>query len=195
MEATTALTNTVFIIFCILVVGLFMELFQSLLTKIFTRAFGSKFAYTFLNRITFIGVMHHELSHALFTLLTGARIEKMNLFKPDEQAGTLGNVVYSTRGLLPIRCIQYTLISIAPVICGSITCTLMVLFVKLDAIWKVLVFGFILLCIVIHMNISKQDLKVALKGFPFCLLLIYLGFYMSNFDLLKYLSEYFVNKG
>ena len=71
----------------------------------------------------------------------------------------------------------------------------MVLFVKLDAIWKVLVFGFILLCIVIHMNISKQDLKVALEGFPFCLLLIYLGFYMSNFDLLKYLSEYFVNKG
>ena len=84
MEATTALINTVFIIFCILVVGLFMELFQSLLTKIFTRVFGSKFAYTFLNRITFIGVMHHELSHALFTLLTGARIEKMNLFKPNE---------------------------------------------------------------------------------------------------------------
>lgn len=191
-EVVVALTNTIFILFCILVIGLCMELIQTILIKILSRLTSPQFAYKFINRITFIGVVHHELSHALFTLLTGAKITKINLFKPDEETGTLGTVEYSTRGIIFIRCWQYVLISAAPVICGAITSFLICIFGFGHTIWQTIILGFILLCIVLHMSMSGQDIKVALKGLPLCMMFTFLIFYFLKLDLFSYVIDLFI---
>ena len=40
------------------------------------------------------GTIVHELSHALLVVLTGAKLQKVTLFSPDAQKGTLGSVAY-----------------------------------------------------------------------------------------------------
>lgn len=120
-QTTNAIINTVFVLVGIILFGLFIEGIQKIIAKIISRLFGTKFADIFLNKITFIGVIHHELSHALFALLTGAKITSIHLFRPDEKTGTLGSVSYATRGPLILRSFQSTLASMAPIICGTIS--------------------------------------------------------------------------
>lgn len=191
MNANTALINTVFILFCILTVGLLMELVQTLLVKFFGNLLGPEKAYTFVNKTTFLGVVHHELSHALFVILTGAKITKMNLFKPDKQTKSLGSVEYSTRGMIIVRSIQYTLISVAPTVCGAISSFLIYKYGFNDVMWRNILFGFILVCIVLHMNMSSQDIKVAIKGVPVCLMITFIVFYWSGFDLFERVVKIF----
>lgn len=184
-QVTNAAINTGFILVIIILFGLLIEGIQHLLGKSLARLFGAKFANTFMNRITFIGVMHHELSHALFALLTGAKITAIHLFKPDEQTGSLGSVSYATRGPLVLRAIQSTLASMAPTICGTISVVCICKFGFSDVIWKNILFGCLLLCIVIHMNMSTQDIKVALKGLPICLLIVFVIFYYAKIDIIS----------
>lgn len=184
-----ALTNTGVIILGIIIIGLLIDLLQQLIGQLIANGFGANFTNVFMNRITFIGVVHHELAHALFALLTGAKIVKVNLFKPDEKTDSLGSVTYAPRGPLILRAIQLSLASIAPVICGFISCFLIYKYLLFGAVWKLFVFGFILLCIVIHMNLSTQDIKTALKGLPICMIVMFSIFYVTQFDFIGYVCQ------
>lgn len=91
------------------------------------KAFGTKTARFYDTRVTAIGVIHHELSHLLVAIFTGARIDGVKLYKifQKQDDEVLGYVNYTPRGLYPFRCIQQTLIGIAPGILGMVQiCTM-----------------------------------------------------------------------
>ena len=80
--------------------------------------------YYFSNYVLFFGVVVHELSHALFALITGAKITKIVLFKPDN--GSLGHVEFQTRGDAFSRALQLSVSACAPVVVGSILLTALI---------------------------------------------------------------------
>ena len=79
---------------------------SSLVNRGMARRLGARFAVAYNCNITFLGVIHHELSHAVLALLTGAAIHKICLYrfpwtrkkKKDEMdENCLGYVSYSCR--------------------------------------------------------------------------------------------------
>lgn len=188
-----ALTNTGVVLLSVVLIGLLINLLQQSIGQALANGFGADFANKFMNRLTFIGVVHHELSHALFAFLTGAKIIKMNLFKPDEKTDSLGSVTYAARGPIILRAIQLTFASIAPVICGFISCFLIYKYLLFGAVWRWILFGFIMLCIIIHMNLSPQDIKVALMGSPVVIIIMISIFYVTQFDLIGYTCQEIVS--
>ena len=67
-----------------------------------------------------VGVPVHELSHSVFCLLCGYRINKLKLFSPDPQSKSLGYVIYTWNVNSPFAIICNFLIGIAPIIFGLI---------------------------------------------------------------------------
>lgn len=128
-------------------------------------------------RLTFIGVIHHELSHALLAFISGAKIVKVTLFKIDNKNRSLGEVVYRTRGHWIIRKIQSGLAGIAPVICASITLVLIYNYILLENSYGGLIFwvGVVLMSqIGYHMTLSRADLKASKTGIPILILIVYI---------------------
>lgn len=94
------------------------------------RRFGSKIANLYNCELTFIGVIHHELSHAILALLTGARVQKICLYrfpwtrkrqKDEMDENCLGYVTYYCRGFFPLPQIQNMLAGIAPMALGTVS--------------------------------------------------------------------------
>ena len=182
-----AIINSNCIILIVICIGLFIDFIQKILTTLLSSIFNSKFTNIFMNRITFIGVIHHELSHTLFALITGAKITNIHLFKPDKKDNSLGSVEYSTRGPFMLRGIQRFLSAIAPIICGFISCILICKFLLSDNIWLNIIIGFVLLCIILHMDLSWADIKSAILGLPACLIILFIIFYTTQFNILLYI--------
>ena len=115
-----ALAGTIMIPLIIIFVGKTLDFIIKVLSKSVSILFGNKVSYNLLFYWTFIGVIHHELSHALFGFLSGARIIEMNLYKPNKKTGELGHVVSVPRGNIFFQGLQKALVSIAPVVMGFI---------------------------------------------------------------------------
>ena len=107
------LLTALILTFVIPVAGFVIEQIVKLLYSVTASFFGNEFTYFIFNRLTFIGVFHHELSHALLATLTGAKVTKIVFFHPD--GDRLGYVQYVTRGNVIMAAIQQTMASIAPV--------------------------------------------------------------------------------
>lgn len=147
------------------------------------KAFGTKTARFYDTRITAIGVIHHELSHLLVAIFTGARIDGVKLYKifQKQDDEVLGYVNYTPRGLYPFRCIQQTLIGIAPGILGMVQiCTMSQLLLgfwsslgndcfKHPAIW---ILAIVMSQIAYHSCPSRYDIQ----GSWFCIGLVVLAF-------------------
>jgi len=190
-QVIIAISNTAAVILAIICIGLFIHFIQFLINLLFSKLIGQDATYIFLNKITFIGVIHHELSHALLAFITGAKVVKVKLFKYDEENGSLGQVVFYPRGPFLLRCIQDLFSSIAPTLCGGISIFCLVHFITYNAIWKYIIFGILIFCIFIHMDMSTQDLKIAAKGIPILIITLFAIFYFTNFSLINYAIEYF----
>jgi len=129
------------------------------------------------NKITFIGVIHHEISHALLAFISGAKIVKVNLFNFNIKGGNLGSVVYYPRGPLVIQLLQHSLAGLAPIICGSTTLALIYKYMIVGNTFKDNIFwiGIVLLMqISYHMSLSKSDIKAAIIGIPILFIVIYI---------------------
>lgn len=61
------------------------------------KAFGAEFAERYDTRWTAIGVIHHELSHLLVALFTGARIDKFRLYRFKREKGIRRSGMSTTR--------------------------------------------------------------------------------------------------
>ena len=173
---TIIIYSAIYTAICILVIpciGLLINFITEILLNSIASIFGGKTANFVANRVTFIGTVHHELSHALFAFLTGAKVTKIELFRP--VGDRLGQVGFITRGNNVLKSIQLTMSSIAPVICGTIT--EYILIYKLDIsnyhIAIKIIYLYIIISILFHMTMSTQDIKNALRGLPICTFIIF----------------------
>ncbi|WP_028313737.1 M50 family metallopeptidase [Desulfatibacillum aliphaticivorans] len=82
------------------------ELWNLLGRKLYLAAFG------------WLGVSVHELGHAVMCLLFGHKINKLQLFAPDQKSGTLGAVNHSFNPRNPYQVVGNFFIALGPVILG-----------------------------------------------------------------------------
>lgn len=180
----TAIINTVIIILAIIIIGRFIDLIMSIIIKVMAKNLGTQFTLIFANWLTFIGTIHHELSHALLLWVTGAKITKLELFRP--RGDRLGQVAYVNRGNFILRSIQNTLSAIAPVILGCISEYMLYnILINCKSIIGVILVIYVMVSILMHMTMSKQDLKSAIKGLPVCFILLVTITYITKLDVVN----------
>lgn len=179
------LYNAMLIPTAIFAVGLLVEWFGNLLTVLLSYLFGKKAAFIIRNRLTFIGTVHHELAHALFASVSGAKVTKIELFHV--RGNQLGCVEFYPRGNVVIRAVQMTLASIAPVLCGALSLSIILwIFMTYSLeIWQCVVLGYLFISIFFHMNMSAQDVKNAWKGIPITIIIGYFIFLFTDINLLS----------
>ncbi len=148
-----------------ILVGRFIDRFDALLLTKLSNISGKNVASLILNRLMFIGVVFHELSHALFAMVSGAQVTKIRcftLFSKD----TLGYVNFVPTGSMARQGMQRCLISCAPVITAFVTVPLMIWLAmspdasfpfKLLAVWAAL-------SILCHASMSDADMKLYRQG-------------------------------
>lgn len=128
----------------------------------------------FMNNLTFPGVMYHELSHALWVILTGARLVHVSLYHKEDD--NLGHVTYEARGNFILQSVQKALTSCAPVFMGLLMETFIV-YILISftlPIWGKVLCIYFFLSVLTHMDMSSQDMKCYLKGLPVCFIIIYI---------------------
>ena len=179
-----ALISTAIIILAVPLVGLLIDFINEEIGEALARAMGVSTAWFIMNILTFPGTIHHELSHALYALLTGAKVKKVVIFHPEKDR--LGYVEFEPRGIWLTKAIQLTLAGIAPTVQGFITdfalVWLLLTFSPLP-IWVYIVAGYVILSIFIHMTMSPADIKSAVKGLPIVTLLVLIICFAFGIDL------------
>lgn len=156
-------------LFMLLLIGLVIHTIVNVLVNLISLVTNKYIAYFLCNIVTFVGVIHHELSHVLMVFMTGAKLLDFKLF--DIKDNISGYVNFIARGPWLIQSIQYTLISTAPMYIGLLSLYLLHNIYSLGYIHKYL-YHYVFISIVLHMRLSPQDLKSAGVGLPifFCLL-------------------------
>lgn len=185
----TALVGTICILLVIPAVGCLIHLIRTAILRVIGEMVGGETAWFIANRATFLGVVHHECAHALVAVLTGGKIEQMQLFHP--QGDQLGCVVWRPRRLYPGSCaIQYTLVSIAPVVFGCCTVYLLGKYglPMCTSAWQTIFVGYMLFSIFIQSTMSRQDVRVAAKGLPVCAAMIFAVLFLADIDVLAWIT-------
>lgn len=183
-RALMALISAGIIILVVPLVGLLIDFITEEIAKAIARGAGVSVAWFVMNILTFVGTIHHELSHALYALLTGAKVKKIVIFHPEKDR--LGYVEFEPRGIWLTKAIQLTLAGIAPTVQGFITdCLLLwlLLSVKLP-IWAVILIIYVMVSIFIHMTMSSADVKAAVKGLPIVAVIVFLICFAFGVDFL-----------
>ena len=78
----TAAISTILILLVIPVAGYLILLARKGLLYLLEMIFDGETIWLIANWLTFPGVIHHECAHALFVVLTGAKIQDVELFHP-----------------------------------------------------------------------------------------------------------------
>lgn len=177
------LFTALILVLCIPVTGFLIGGILRLLYRLVAGFAGNRIAYFIFNRLTFIGVFHHELSHAVLATITGAQVTKIVFFHPE--GDRLGYVQYVARGNVLARSVQQTMTSIAPVFCGAITagCLGHYLAGASLPVWEMCLLWYVEISVVLHMTMSTQDFKVMWKGIPAVYLLVLAGVVIFRFQL------------
>jgi hypothetical protein len=170
--------------------GRLFDIFIQMIVNTIARFFGSSVAFFFSNVLTFIGVVHHELSHALFAFITGAKIMEIKLFTLNG-GDSLGHVKFAPRGNWLFQSIQLCLASIAPMVTGFISLWLLYQYYLVSSLSGVglVLFFYVCISILLHMRLSRQDISVALKGLPVCFVLLVVFFCVTRINMLSYLYQ------
>jgi len=170
-----------------------MHLVSNVIFNMLASVFGDGAALFVVNRLTFIGVMHHELSHALLAFVSGAKVHEISLFKP---SGTeLGHVKISYRGNVLLKALQSCLAAYAPVICGTMTSLVLIqILQKQDLqLWARILLLFLLISIILHEDLSKRDIMNGLKGLPIIMGAMFVIFLVSGLDIRADMIKLFSN--
>lgn len=179
-----ALINTAIIIAGMLLSGFAIDTIVNSIAITLYKYCGRFITMLVMNYITFVGVIHHELSHAMFAFFTGADIVKVDLFKVTNN--TLGQVMYRTRGNMFMRSIQDTLSAIAPMVTGVFSEYMLYNLLtkhQLAGGGKLIIL-YVMVSILCHMSLSVQDIKMMLRGLPIFALLVFLFMYITKFNIL-----------
>ena len=188
MQLWDAVINALFLIVLLMCLGRVLDAGIQLLYNFMIAIIGSRAAYLLYNLVLFVGVVHHELSHALLAFITGAKVTQVNLYKWDKNNNTLGSVSFIPRGPVMLQSIQLCLSAIAPVLMGFVSVTGMFIYYSVHGVsgYYLILFWYVFISILCHMRLSLQDIKMAIKGLPMCYVLLVIIFYTFNFDLITY---------
>lgn len=183
----TAVINTILILLVIPMAGFLISLAKKALLYLLSMVFDGDTIWLIANRLTFPGVIHHECAHALLVVLTGAKIEHIELFHP--QHDWLGSVTWYPRAIFfGAKSIQCTLVSAAPVIFGVLDVYLLYAFLlpRCTQIWQIVLVVYLMLSIFFHATMSRQDIGVASQGLPVCTLILLVFFFVTGVDIVSY---------
>ena len=99
---------------------------------------------------------------------------------PHEQA--LGQVDYIPRGGRVLKSLQMSLSSIAPIVCGMLTETLLLIYVllKCDVWWEYVLFWYLAVSILLHMTLSKEDMTNLWNGIIPTIFVLYCVFLIAG---------------
>ena len=175
----TALLNTALIFGLLFFFGLVIHVFKNMIHRLLAVMLGNKAAFIAVNYVTYPGTIHHELSHALLATVTGARVTGIHLVP---RGNTLGSVDMIPRGNFIFQSLQNLLTAIAPVLCGCITLYCMIQYGWPHCLlwWHFALFFYLFISILLHMDLSAADIKVALSGLPVCALIVFVIFLVSG---------------
>lgn len=149
----------------VIIIGMLIGAVRNLITKFIFRLTGNKkLTLLIMNYVTFPGTVIHELSHALFATMTGAKVTEISFFPKGD---TLGHVNYITNGGILAKRIQLSLTSCAPVITGLI--------IQIPVIWaaekgyfdRPLIMAVVIytdISIITHADMSRTDLSNYIRG-------------------------------
>ena len=126
--------------------------------------------------------MIHETAHALFALLTGAKVTEVALFKKD--GNSLGHVSIQHRGGAVLVATQSIFISSAPMFVGAAVvylCYRLITGGVLPYLWLKILVGYLGVAMFFHMTMSSQDIKVYVKGIPIFMLILFIVMLIMRF--------------
>lgn len=185
-----ALVGTVMIPLTIIVLGRIVDIILEGSRYVLVIFFGNKTADIIMNYMMFIGVIHHEIAHTVVAFLTGCKIGKINLYRPNKRNGTLGSVEYYNTGNVVMQGIQNTLTPIAPVILGILSICLLnkyVIDIRPENWYKTIII-YIEVCIFLHMQLSRADIKIFIKGMIIMIPILYVVLYFTKYDIFTILN-------
>lgn len=171
-----------------IMMGVIASSIRTFIVRTYIKSLGPKMATFVDSKLTFIGVIHHELSHMLLAMLSGAKVTSFKLFKIKDN--TLGHVDMTPRGPWIIRSFQLALCGTAPVICGCVSLYLIYYYgihLRQPYDWVTALLIVLMMQISYHMSMSKQDVKVSLKGLwvIYLILVVVTYFIEFNFEVYK----------
>lgn len=123
----TAACDVALIVALVAVVVIVSGVLKRILVGLIAFVAGSGSAEVVEGYLTFPGVVYHELSHALFAMLSGARVKSISFKRrplPDGSGNVLGSVNFSPRGNRVARSFQLALTGIAPLVTGIVAMVL-----------------------------------------------------------------------
>ena len=130
-----------------------------------------------VNYVMFPGVMIHELAHAFFAVITGAKITEVALFKVED--GALGHVNFKNRGNVIVVALQNIFISSAPMFVGAavvVGCGIWLSVLPAGYIWLKIIIWYLMISMFFHMTMSPADISVYIKGVPLFIVILFVVF-------------------
>lgn len=155
---------TIMILLSVIIIGAVFDIIEVYQIRILRKLFGGKVASFICNRLTFPGIVVHELSHAVFASMLGASVTKIKLISLRND-GRLGYVEYITRGRKMMQGLQHAWSSCAPTIVGMILeYALFSMFHVAASLPQKLIIIYFIISIADHMSMSKQDIMNYIRG-------------------------------
>ena len=147
---------------------------------------GSGSAWLIEGTLTYPGVVYHELSHALFAVVSGARVTSISLRKRTASDGgtVLGSVQFVPRGPRLVQSLQLLLTGIAPAITGlaGMAAVAALAFPRCSEPWHWAIWIYLFACLLLHSGLSRQDLKGVGRGAPLVVAALFVVFLLAPFD-------------
>ena len=152
----------------IILIGGMIDKLETLQMKLLNKFVTVKASEFICNRLTFPGIMVHELSHAVFASMLGAKVTKIKLISL-RQDGRLGWIEYQTRGKKILQGLQLSWSACAPTIMGAILETMIIHIFSHAGIFSKVILIYFMISIADHMSMSKQDILNYIHGsWAFC---------------------------
>ena len=163
---------TLFCSFLVLIIGFLIQHIKQFIYGLFAKNVGEGWAKFICFRLTFPGTIIHEMSHATFAFLTGAKVNKIQCFSIKKD--TLGYVEYTPQGNLLHQMLQHSVASCAPVLSGIVLTPIFAsLALNSTNIPLTILFWYLAICVLLHMNMSDVDIKNYFKGYPILFIILY----------------------
>jgi hypothetical protein len=166
-------------------IGWLINKFESAEFTVLSRFLPMPIVSFICNRLTIIGTIVHEFSHALFAKLTGAKVTKisvLDVFKGNQ----LGHVEMVYQGSALQQAFQQVFSSCAPVIMGLIFSHILIKNLTSGTLgWQGYVIDtFLLISILNHTSMSDQDIKIYKEGLkyvvPITMIAVYFYLYLFS---------------